>query len=66
MASASATDTNAIKRALLNTDMPLAIAICRSSGRLAKGPVVSQNRASSVCRGVRLTLFFSPISLISS
>src|SRR6202040_3242484 len=65
IASSSATDTRARKRALSTTSMFLAIAIWRSSGCVERGPVSTQKRASSVCRAVRFVLFFSPSSLIS-
>src|SRR5205823_4191360 len=64
-ASSSAADTKASKRALSTTFMFLAIAICRASGCVESGPVSTQNRASSVCRGVCLVLLFLPNFLYS-
>src|SRR5882724_890539 len=64
-ASASAAVITVMKRALSMTDISLRIAIWRDSGCVLSGPVRSQNRASSVCCGDRLLLFFAPSSLIS-
>src|SRR5262249_32229618 len=63
--SASAAVVTVMKRALSITDISFRIAIWRDSGCVLSGPVRSQNRASSVCCGDRLPLFFAPSSLIS-
>src|SRR5712675_1918730 len=64
-ASAAATATSAMKRAQSTTLISFAFANCRTIGSALCGPVMSQKRASSVCRADRLVLALAPRSLIS-
>jgi hypothetical protein len=54
-----------MNRALSIKLLFLAATIWRTTGSLLCGPVMSQKRASSVCRAERLLLAFPPKSLIS-
>src|SRR5262245_38598953 len=64
-ASAAATATSAMKRAQSITLISFAFANCRTIGSALCGPVMSQKRASSVCRADRLMLVLAPRSFIS-
>jgi hypothetical protein len=59
-ASAAATAASAMKRALSITLRFLAADNWRTIGSVLCGPVMSQKRASSVCRAERLVLVLPP------
>src|SRR5205085_10368138 len=59
-ASAAATVTTAMNRALSIRLIFFPSTICRAIGSVLCGPVMSQKRASSVCRAERLVLFLAP------